>query len=159
MPSPSLSVRPVLAALLAILLLLAPAAASSLGHSAHAAGPGSDGAAPAAPPVPAAPAEPAAPSAPAAPPEPAEDSPVSLDLVSLTPASLTPTGTVTAEVEITNVSDQMLEAPRLDLRTRTPRVTDRDQLAAWQADTAPDLFEEPISETTATTPLPPGESM
>ena len=159
MPSPSLSVRPVLAALLAILLLLAPAAASSLGHSAHAAGPGSDGAAPAAPPVPAAPAEPAAPSAPAAPPEPAEDSPVSLDLVSLTPASLTPTGTVTAEVEITNVSDRVLETPRLDLRTRTPRVTDRDQLATWQADTAPDLFEEPISETTATTPLTPGESM
>src|SRR5690625_7279177 len=96
MPLSPPSVRPVLAALLTVLLIVAPALASPLataGAAAGAAGPaGSVG-------------------APAAPPPLPDDTPISMDLVSLDPASLSPGGTVTAQREVTNPSRDPLSDP------------------------------------------------
>src|SRR5699024_8765061 len=113
MPSSPPSVRPVLAALLTALviastvLVSAPPATASPAHTAS----GSLGAA-----------------SPAAPPQAPEDSPVSMDLVSLTPTSLAPDGTLEAQVDVTNTSSEPLSTLALELRTRTARVTDRDVL-------------------------------
>src|SRR5690625_6923842 len=89
MPLSPPSVRPVLAALLTVLLIVAPALASPLataGAAAGAAGPAGSVVAPAAPP-----------------PLP-DDTPISMDLVSLDTASLSPGGTVNAQVEMTYTS-------------------------------------------------------
>ncbi|MDN5688911.1 MAG: hypothetical protein L0G94_19850, partial [Brachybacterium sp.] len=90
MPSSPLPVRPVLAALLTALLMassvLVGASASPIPSAAAADAAGMD--------------------APAAPPETDPAAPVSMDLVSLTPTSLAPGGTLTAEVEVTNTSSE-----------------------------------------------------
>lgn len=141
MPSSLPAVRPVLAALLAALVI-----ASSVLVS----GPAS-----ALPGAPAAPAE-----NPSAPSVPDDDAPVTMDLVSLTPTSLAPGGTLRAEVEVTNASSAPLTDLDLELRTRTSRVTDRGALASWQAETGPDV-EGPALATASGTPpasLAPGES-
>ncbi|MGP4917694.1 DUF6049 family protein [Brachybacterium tyrofermentans] len=143
MPSSPLPVRPVLAALLTALLLASSVLVGGLSSpapAAHAAG---------------APAQSAAPSAP---PPPAADAPVSMDLVSLTPTSLDPDGTLTAEVEVTNDSSKTLPDVALQLRTRTSRVTDRAMLAEWQADTSADTSGAALASSDDPTPLAPGES-
>jgi hypothetical protein len=119
MPSSLPAVRPALTALLTVLLL-----ASSVLVSA---------------PTAMLPAAHAAPSeAPGAPSAPDEDAPVSMDLVSLTPTSLAPGGTLRAEVEVTNTSSSPLQDLDLELRTRTSRVTERAVLSRWQEGTGPD---------------------
>ncbi|WP_193106318.1 DUF6049 family protein [Brachybacterium sp. FME24] len=143
MPSSPLPVRPVLAALLTALLMassvlvggpatLLPAARAAGGEAVSA--------------------------APAAPPQPAADTPVSMDLVSLTPTSLDPDGTVEAQVEVTNTSSQPVPAVSLELRTRTSRVTDRAVLADWQADSTPDTSGAALATSTESSQLDPGES-
>lgn len=141
MPSSLPAARPVLAALLTVLVI-----ASSVLVS----GPATL--------LPAAQAAPAA--SPSAPPVPAEDAPVTMDLVSLTPTSLAPGGTLRAEVEVTNASSEPLTDLDLELRTRSSRVTDREVLASWQADTAPDTEGPAIATSSGTPPasLAPGES-
>src|SRR5699024_696747 len=121
MPSSQPSVRPVLAALLTVVLLTAAALVS---------GPATL--------VPAARAEnPApAPQAPSAPPDGDADTPVSMDLVSLTPTSLDPGGTLEAQIDVTNTSSEPVSELELELRTRTARVTDREALTEWQSDTS-----------------------
>ena len=141
MPSSQPAVRPVLAALLAALVI----ASSVLVSGPATALPGAQ----------AAPAE-----SPSAPPVPDDDAPVTMDLVSLTPTSLAPGGTLRAEVEVTNASSAPLTDLDLELRTRTSRVTDRGALASWQAEAGPDV-EGPALATASGTPpasLAPGES-
>jgi hypothetical protein len=135
MPSSPPSVRPVLAALLAALLM-----ASSVLVS----GPAT--------------LMPAAQAAPAAPPETAADAPVSMDLVSLTPTSLGPGGTLEAQVEVTNTSSEPLSTLALELRTRTARVTDRAVLAEWQADTTVDSGGVALASSGTHEQLAPGQS-
>lgn len=139
MPSSVPSLRPVLAALVATILVAAPALLLAPAASAAA-------------PV-------AAPAQPAIPPEPADDAPVSLRLVSLDPTSLAPGGTLSAEVEVTNTSEEEMADPGLALRLRSARVTDRSQLASWQAGTGPDTAGDPIAEAAEETTLAPGESV
>lgn len=132
MPSFPPSVRPVLAALLTALLLVSSVLVSgsaTLVAPAHAA--------------------PAAPD---------EDAPVSMDLVSLTPTALAPGGTVEARLEVTNTSSEPLPALALELRTRTARVTDRHDLADWQAQNAPDLAGPALASSDEHAELAPGES-
>jgi hypothetical protein len=119
MPSSLPAVRPVLAALLTVLVVASSVLVSGPSTLIPAAGA-------------------AAQDAPAAPPVPGDDAPVSMDLVSLTPTSLAPGGTLRAEVEVTNTSSAPLTDLDLELRTRTSRVTERSALARWQADTSPD---------------------
>ncbi|MEO2097869.1 MAG: hypothetical protein ABGX90_12085, partial [Brachybacterium sp.] len=141
MPSSQPAVRPVLAALLAALAI----ASSVLVSGPATALPGAQ----------AAPAE-----SPSAPPVPDDDAPVTMDLVSLTPTSLAPGGTLRAEIEVTNASSAPLTDLDLELRTRTSRVTDRGALASWQAEAGPDV-EGPALATASGTPpasLAPGES-
>ena len=80
MPSSPPSVRPVLAALLTALLMASSVLVST--SATHA--------------------------APAAPSDPGEDAPVSMDLVSLTPTSLAPDGTLEAQVDVTNTSSEQI---------------------------------------------------
>ncbi|MGP9845803.1 DUF6049 family protein [Brachybacterium sp. 107] len=143
MPSSPLPVRPVLAALLTALLLASSVLVGGLATPASAA------------PAAGVPAEPAAPSAP---PQPAADAPVSMDLVSLTPTSLGPDGTLRAEVEVTNNSSKPLPDVALELRTRTSRVTDRTVLAEWQADTSADTSGAPLASSENPSALAPGAS-
>lgn len=143
MPSSSLPVRPVLAALLTALLLAASVLVGGLASrapAAYAAG------------------APTGAAAPSAPPRPSADAPVRMDLVSLTPTSLDPDGTVTAQVEVTNNSSKPLPDVALELRTRTSRVTDRAMLAAWQADTSADTSGAALASSDGPSPLAPGES-
>ena len=144
MPLSPPSVRPVLAALLTVLLIVAPALASPLataGAAAGAAGPaGSVG-------------------APAAPPPLPDDTPISMDLVSLDPASLSPGGTVTAQVEVTNTSSEPLSDPVLELRGSSSRVTEREAISQWQADSSPDVSSEAISRSGPASTLAPGQSV
>ena len=143
MPSSPPSVRPVLAALLTALviastvLVSAPPATASPAHTAS----GSLGA-----------------GSPAAPPQAPEDSPVSMDLVSLTPTSLAPDGTLEAQVDVTNTSSEPLSTLALELRTRTARVTDRDVLTAWQSDTTPSSTGAALASSSTHEELAPGES-
>lgn len=145
MPSSPPVLRPLLAALTAVLVLVAPLL---IGPSAQAAGAASavttGGAA----------ATEAAPTIPPA----DDDAPVALDLVSLGPTALAPGGTLTAEVEVTNTSDDTLEEPALALRTRSARVTERTDLASWEAETAPDTSGEPVGEAEGDGALAPGAS-
>lgn len=143
MPSSPQSVRPVLAALLTALLmassvLVSGSATLLAGAPAAAATTGAD--------VPAAPVEPAA------------DHPVSVDLVSLTPTSLTPGGDLEAELEVTNTSSEPLPALSMDLRTLTSRVTDRSTMDAWQADSAPDTDGSALASSAEVAQLAPGAS-
>lgn len=146
MPSSPPSVRPVLAALLTVLLLTSSALVSgpvTLMPAAHAeAGALTN----------------PAPRAPAAPPPAAEHSPVSMDLVSLTPTSLAPGGTLEAQVDVTNTSSEPMPAPALELRTSTARVTDREVLSQWQADTTVQPTGEAIASSGTLDQLAPGES-
>ena len=145
MLSSPLPVRPALVALSAVLLTLLLVAAPMLVTgpiAALAAGPG---------------AESALSARPAAPAEPAADSPVALDLASLTPTSLAAGGTVNAEVTVTNTSSEPIAAPRLELRTRTSRVTDRQAVAQWQARTEVDANGEPVATSAVGPDLAPGE--
>ncbi|WP_345075890.1 DUF6049 family protein [Brachybacterium paraconglomeratum] len=135
MPSFPPSVRPVLAALLTALVV-----ASSVLVSGSAT------------------LLPAAHAAPAAPPETSAESAVSMDLVSLTPTSLAPGGTLEAQVEVTNTSSEPLSSLSLDLRTRSARVTDRGVLAEWQSDTSPDTSGAVLASSPAHPQLAPGES-
>jgi len=143
MPSSLPAARPVLAALLTVLVV-----ASSVLVS----GPATL--------LPAAQA--ASVTAPSAPPEPAEDAPVTMDLVSLTPTSLAPDGTLRAEVEVTNTSSEPLTDLDLELRTRTSRVTERSALSRWQKDASPDAEGPALAAasdgTDESEPLAPGES-
>lgn len=142
MPSFPLSVRPVLAALLTALVMASSvlvSGSSTLIPAAHAA-----------------PAPPAAP-APAAPPGTSADAAVSMDLVSLTPTSLAPGGTLEAQVEVTNTSSEPLSDLSLDLRTRSARVTDRAVLADWQADSSPDTSGAALASSPVHPQLAPGE--
>ena len=132
MPSFPPSVRPVLAALLTALVM-----ASSVLVS----GPAT-----------------LIPAAHAAPPAPSADAEVSMDLVSLTPTSLAPGGTLEAQVEVTNTSSEPLSALSLDLRTRSARVTDRGMLAEWQSETSPDTSGAVLASSPAHPQLAPGES-
>ncbi|WP_157235954.1 DUF6049 family protein [Brachybacterium sp. P6-10-X1] len=142
MPSSPLPVRPVLAALLTALLMassvLVGASATLTPSAAATDTPGME--------------------SPAAPPETGSDAPVSMDLVSLTPTSLAPGGTLTAEVEVTNTSSEPLPAVDLQLRTRTSRVTDREQLESWQEDTSPDTSGAALAASDEVDELAPGES-
>ncbi|GAA1490783.1 DUF6049 family protein [Brachybacterium sacelli] len=95
---------------------------------------------------------------PAAPPEPASDAPVSMDLVSLTPTSLAPGGTLTAQIEVTNTSSEPLPDVALELRTRTSRVTDREMLTDWQSDTSPDTSGAALATSDEVGELAPGAS-
>ena len=146
MPSSPPSVRPVLAALLTVLLLTSSALVSgpaTLMPAAHAeAGALTN----------------PAPRAPSAPPPAAEDSPVSMDLVSLTPTSLAPGGTLEAQIDVTNTSSEPVSALDLELRTRTARVTDREVLSEWQADTTAQPTGEAIGSSGTHDELAPGES-
>lgn len=56
---------------------------------------------------------------------------VALDLVRLTPATVTPSSTVTAEVTINNRGANPLTNTVLDLSLRTSRVTDRESIHEW----------------------------
>lgn len=143
MPSLPLPVHPVLAALLAALVL-----ASSVLVS----GPATL--------LPAARAEAASasPAAPAAPPEQAEDAPVSMDLVSLTPTSLAPGGTLEAQVDVTNTSSEPLSTLALELRTRTSRVTERGELSQWQSDASPEAAGTALASSEPHEELAPGDS-
>lgn len=143
MPSSSPFVRPVLAALLTVLLLAASALVS--------------GPATLLPTASAAPG-PAAPRVPSAPPPTADGVPVSMDLVSLSPTSLAPGGTLEATLEVTNTSSETLSALELELRTRTSRVTDRAALTAWQSDTSVQEEGEVIATSAPQDSLAPGES-
>lgn len=143
MPSFPPSVRPVLAALLTALVMASSVLVSgsaTLMAPAHAT-PGNSAAA-----------------APVAPADPARDAPVSMDLVSLTPTSLAPGGTVEAQLEVTNTSSEPLPALALELRTRTARVTDRTILADWQSDASPDLSGAALASSAEHGRLAPGES-
>ena len=144
MPSSPPSVRPVLAALLTVLLLTASALVS---------GPATL--------VPAARAEnPApAPQAPSAPPDGDADTPVSMDLVSLTPTSLDPGGTLEAQIDVTNTSSEPVSELELELRTRTARVTDREALTEWQSDTSTQPRGEALAASDPHEELAPGESV
>ena len=119
MPSSLPAVRPALTALLTVLVVASSALVSAPATQ-----------------LPAAQAVGA--EAPASPSAPQRDTPLSMDLVSLTPTSLAPGGTLRAEVEVTNTSSEPLEDLDLELRTRAPRVTDRAVLADWQSQTDPD---------------------
>ena len=130
MPSLPPSVRPVLAALLTALLMASSVLVST--SATHA--------------------------APAAPSDPGEDAPVSMDLVSLTPTSLAPDGTLEAQVDVTNTSSAPLDALALELRTRTSRVTDRSLLADWQSETSPDTSGPALASSPEHAQLAPGES-
>lgn len=143
MPSSPPSVRPVLAALLTALLLASSVLVSgsaTLLPAAHAE------------------AGDRTPLTPSAPPPAAEEAPVSMDLVSLTPTSLAPGGTLEAQIEVTNTSSEPLPALALELRTRTSRITDRDELSAWQADTTAQPTGEAIGTSAPHDQLAPGES-
>ncbi|WP_162801580.1 DUF6049 family protein [Brachybacterium saurashtrense] len=132
MPSSPLSVRPVLAALLAALLVASSvlvSVPSSLMGAAH-----------------------------AAPPPASEDSPISTDLVSLTPTSLAPGGVLEAQVDVTNTSERPLSELALELRTRTARVTDREALETWQTDATLDSTGTPLALSGAEARLEPGET-
>lgn len=131
MPSPTPSVRPVLAALLTALLLVL---AVPTGLPVSLVG-----------------------TAQAAPPRQEPGAPVHLDLVELSPTSLAPDGVLEAQVEVTNTSSKPLTDVDLELRTRTPRVTDRALLAQWQEDTQPDAVGAPVATSAAHT-IQPGES-
>ncbi|WP_394216725.1 DUF6049 family protein [Brachybacterium vulturis] len=146
MPSSPPSVRPMLAALLTVLLLTSSVLVSgpaTLLPAAHAA-PGA--------------LTELTPRVPSAPPPTAEDSPVSMDLVSLTPTSLAPGGTLEAQIDVTNTSSEPLPALTLELRTRTARVTDREVLSTWQSDTSAQPVGEAIASSGARDRLDPGES-
>lgn len=99
-----------------------------------------------------------APSAPALPQAPDAEHPVTMDLVSLTPTSLSEDGVLEATVEVTNTSSQPVHDPVLELRTRTPRVTDRTLLMTWQANPAPDDRGVPVAVSPPTGDLAPGQS-
>src|SRR5699024_7290632 len=58
------------------------------------------------------------------------------DLVSLTPTSLDPGGTLEAQIDVTNTSSEPVSELELELRTRTARVTDREALTERQSDTS-----------------------
>lgn len=135
MPSFPPSVRPVLAALLTALFL-----ASSVLVSGSAT------------------LIPAAHAAPAAPPEASAEAAVSMDLVSLTPTSLAPGGTLAAQIEVTNTSSEPLSTLSLDLRTRSARVTDRAVLAEWQSDNSPETSGTVLASSPAHPQLAPGET-
>lgn len=135
MPLSSPSARRVLAALVTVLLLAAPALVSSPASMSW-----TLGAASAAPPA-------------------QDGADVELDLVSLTPTSLAAGGTLRAEVAVTNTSSRALPAPRLDLRTRTARVTDRTVIADWEAATEPDTTGGAVASSAPGTDLAPGESI
>ncbi|WP_344356003.1 DUF6049 family protein [Brachybacterium phenoliresistens] len=81
-----------------------------------------------------------------------------LRLDSLGPAALEPGGTLSAEITITNTSSQTLLAPQLEVRTRTPRITEREQLEQWQAVTAPDDSGTPVGTSGVAGDLAPGAS-
>ncbi|MDO5662296.1 MAG: DUF6049 family protein, partial [Brachybacterium sp.] len=84
----------------------------------------------------------ARPSVPTAP-EQAADAPVEMELLRLDPQPLAPDGTLTAEVEVTNVSPAPIEDLALELHATSARVTDRAVLAAWESDTEPTVPGEP----------------
>lgn len=81
-----------------------------------------------------------------------------MDLVSLTPTSLAPDGTLEAQVDVTNTSSAPLDALALELRTRTSRVTDRSLLADWQSETSPDTSGPALASSPEHAQLAPGES-
>ena len=130
MPSSLPFVRPMLAALMTTLLLVASVLVSGSAKA----------------------------DAPAAPPSAAEDAPVSMDLISLTPTSLAPGGTLTAELRVTNTSSEPLTEVALELRTRTSRITERADLASWQALTDPAVDGAPLAASAPQPQLAPGDS-
>lgn len=81
-----------------------------------------------------------------------------LRLDSLGPAALEPGGTLSAEITITNTSSQTLLAPQLEVRTRTPRITEREQLEQWQSVTEPDASGAPVGTSGVAADLAPGAS-
>lgn len=101
--------------------------------------------------------QPAGQSAPARPPA-QDDQGVRLDLVSLGPAALTPGGTLTAEVAVTNSTGSVVASPRLALSGPTSRVTDRSVLEAWQKDTTPDAGRAVAASAAEAADLAPGET-
>lgn len=103
-------------------------------------------------------APPAAPADPAAPGKNSDDSPVDFDLVELGPTALEPGATLTATVKVTNTSSDPIPDPSLDLRTRTPRVTDRSALDTWESDTRAHEIGTTIGTKELGEELAPGES-
>src|SRR5699024_7216612 len=99
------------------------------------------------------------PQRPAAPPEPAADAPITMELVSIDPTSLAPGGTVTAAVAVTNTSSRTLDSVALELRTRTSRVTDREEVAQWQSDASPDTAGPAIATSPQPEPLAAGDTV
>lgn len=81
-----------------------------------------------------------------------------LRLDALGPTTLAPGGTLSAEITITNTSSRTLVAPRLEVRTRTARVTERARLEQWQSQTAPDGSGEAVGTSSIAPDLAPGAS-
>lgn len=103
----------------------------------------------------AAPAPSAAPaSLPAAPPAAGG---ASLSLVSVSPSALGPGATLTAQVAVTNTSSTAILAPRLELRSLRPRVTQRATLQAWQGDTRAEVDGTAAATSPAGADLAPGQ--
>lgn len=165
MPLSSPLLRALTSALAAIMLVAMPvlgagATAETVGTPAQPAGaaaqPAGDPALPAGGPTqpvgdPALPAR-----GPALPAEPDAQSPVRMDLLSLTPASLDVGGVLEAKVEVTNGSSRPLSAPQLELRTRGARVTDRGALAQWEATAEPDVSGAPVTTSGRAPAIAPG---
>ncbi len=84
---------------------------------------------------------------------------VALDLVSVDPTALTPGSTLTAVVQVTNGAATAIREPVVELRARTPRVTDRSTLNSWQRDTTPTMSgTADATSASGARDLAPGES-
>ncbi|MFC0675933.1 DUF6049 family protein [Brachybacterium hainanense] len=81
-----------------------------------------------------------------------------LRLEQLGPVALAPGGTLTAEITITNTSSAVLRAPRLEVRARSARITDRDDLQSWQQEEAVDARGDPAGTSAPAADLAPGAS-
>jgi hypothetical protein len=94
-----------------------------------------------------------------APTEPTSSDPgVDLELERIGPTALTPDSRLTVTVHVTNTTDEELEDLRLDLRTRTSRVTSRETIAAWQDETGPDTGGRLVDDSSEIPSLGPGDS-
>lgn len=100
---------------------------------------------------------PARASGPLQPGEPAGGAAVSMNLVDVTPIALGVGGTLTATVEVTNDSSAPITDPRLELRTRSPRVTDRATVRSWAVDTTPDQHGPAVQTSPQRGALAPGQ--
>lgn len=148
MPAPARSARVLLASALTVLLMLvgAPGALAGPGDPASA-GTTSPGIAATAPG-----------GAGVQPSEPLTVGGVALDLVDPGPTALTPGSTLTMTLRLTNTTPSPIAPPRVELRTRTDRITSRAELADWESETGPDVRGPMIGAADLPEALGPGES-